>query len=86
MIDDEELSEAYNLGYSCAKDMAMEEITRLRAENEKLREALNPFAAYVEQPARIYENELGVRMALIDQDLLMRLCQDAADAIRESGE
>lgn len=44
MTDDKELSEAYNLGYSCAKDMATDEIERLRADNEKLKEALRPFA------------------------------------------
>jgi len=71
-------------GHGKHVDDGVKEITRLRAENEKLRAALKPFAAYVEQPARIYENEVGIRMALINQDLLMRLCQAAAAAIRES--
>lgn len=59
---------------------------KLKKEVEMLREALKPFAAYADQPARIYENEVGIRMALINQDLLMRLCQAAAAAIRESGD
>jgi hypothetical protein len=59
------------------------ELADVKRENEKLREALKPFAAYADQPARIYENEVGIRMALIDQDLLMRLCQAAAAAIKE---
>ena len=58
---------------------------KLHKQVEKLREALKPFAAYVEQPTQIYEHE-GVRMTLVNQDVLMRLCQAAAAAIRESGD
>lgn len=58
---------------------------KLKKQVEKLREALKPFAAYVDQPTKIYENN-GVRMALVDQDILMRLCKAAADAIKESGD
>ncbi len=57
----------------------------LRAENEKLRKALRPFAAYAKQTPIIYEHH-GIRMVLVQQDLLKRLCQEAAAAIRESGE
>ena len=40
----------------------------LRAENEKLRAALKPFAEQVGRPVNIYEHE-GVRMAFVDQDV-----------------
>jgi len=56
-----------------------------RAENEKLRAALKPFAAYVDQPTKIYEHE-GVRVALVDQDVLRRLCRAAAAALKETGD
>lgn len=39
MSDD--LTTAYNLGYTCAKDMARDEIDRLRAENEELKASLS---------------------------------------------
>lgn len=53
------------------------------AEIEKLRAALKPFAAYVGQPANVYEYE-GVRMSLVNQDVLMRLCKAAAEALKET--
>lgn len=74
MTDDEELSEAYNLGYSCAKDMANDEITRLRAENAKLRAALKPFADAV-------KDEFNWKYDINVDDF-----SAAAAAIRESGE
>ena len=58
---------------------------KLHKQIEMLRQALKPFAAYADQPTKIYEHE-GVRMTLVNQDVLMRLCQAAAAAIRESGE
>ena len=61
------------------------ELQDVKRENDKLRAALAPFAAYIEQPTQIYEHD-GVRMTLVNQDVLMRLCQAAAAAIRESGE
>jgi len=56
---------------------------KLKKQVEMLREALKPFAAYVDQPTKIYEHE-GVRMALVDQDVLLRLCRAAAAALKET--
>ena len=44
--DTDALTISYNLGYTCGKDIAKDEIERLRAENEKLRAALKPFAGF----------------------------------------
>ena len=44
LITSSDAAKYYDYGYSCARDMQKDEITRLRAENEKLREALKPFA------------------------------------------
>lgn len=62
---------------------AAAEILRLRAEVATLRAALKPFAAYVGQPANVYDYE-GVRMSLVNQDVLMRLCKAAAEALKET--
>ena len=47
--DTDALTISYNLGYTCGKDIAKDEVERLLAENEKLREALKPFAYYALQ-------------------------------------
>ena len=80
MTNDEELSEAYNLGYTCAKDMARDEIERLRAENEKLREVL---AAERERCAKIAEQ---ARDDTCDGPVAWSMADSIAAAIRESGE
>ncbi len=50
LITSSDAAKYYDYGYSCARDMQKDEITRLRAENEKLREALKPFANYYTLP------------------------------------
>lgn len=57
----------------------------LRAENEKLRAALKPFAEQVDRPVNIYEHD-GVRMEFVDHDVLDRLCRAAKAALGECDE
>ena len=73
LYDDEVLSEYFI------------ENEKLKKQVEMLRTALKPFAEYVDQPTNIYEHE-GVRMALVNQDVLMRLCRAAAAALKETGD
>ena len=82
-MSDDDLTIAYQLG---VEDMRQklhkqaDEIERLRAENEKLRKALKPFAELVDKPVNIYECK-GVQLALIKFDDLSRLCRAAKVAL-----
>ena len=51
-------------------------LAAVTAERDRLREALKPFAAQLDHPGNTYEHN-GVRMALVNQDILDRLCRRA---------
>ena len=89
----ERLRSPANVFYEYAADNgaflreAADEITRLRAalaavtaERDRMREALRPFAAQLDHPGTIYEHD-GVRIALVNQDILDRLYLDARAAL-----
>ena len=69
------------------KEHLSHKVTRLRAdlaavtaERDRMREALRPFAAQLDHPGTIYEHD-GVRIAVVNQDILDRLCLDARAAL-----
>ena len=76
--DTDALTISYNLGYTCGKDIAKDEVERLLAENEKLREALIDAAGEL-QHAYIMGFTERYRDAA-------RAARNAVAAIRESGE
>ena len=68
-----EVMSDYNEGWE-------EGLSAMKAENERLREALKPFAELVDKPVNIYECK-GVQLALIKFDDLSRLCRAAKVAL-----
>jgi chromosome segregation ATPase len=57
--------------------------TEAQANVAKLREALEPLAKYAEEKTRIYEHE-GIRMALINHDVLTDASRRARDVLEET--
>jgi hypothetical protein len=72
--------------FSRERHEAADEITRLRAENDKLREALKPFASYSDWLSE-EEEETGNRAKDADsQPVIIQYLRASAAAIRESGD
>lgn len=80
--DTEALLISYNLGYTCAKDMATDEITRLRADNEKLREVFKPFLTKYKW---LFLDESSDPTFYADDGITLAQLWAARAAIRESG-
>jgi regulator of replication initiation timing len=88
-MTDDDLTTAYILGVEHIRDkmhQQADEIERLRAENEKLREALKPFASYSDWLSE-EEEETGNRAKDTDSHpVSIQYLRAASAAIRESGE
>ena len=62
------------------RDALKAELAAVTKERDRMREALKPFAAQLDHPGNTYEHN-GVRMALVNQDILDRLCRRARAAL-----
>ena len=58
----------------------MRENVRLRAENEMLRTALKPFVNMIGEKFQVYKHN-DICMSLVNYDVLMRICNNAKDAL-----